>query len=64
MGGIHLVVHQEFLPALLLGVPRQQQGIWAPQLERRKKERRSDVSGNHGVQRTRIPSLRDYMRYA
>lgn len=63
MEGLHLVAHQEFLPAILLGIPSQQQGTWAPQLERRKKERRSGGSGNRGAQRTKILSSRDYMRY-
>lgn len=62
MEGPHLVAHQEFLPVFLLGVLRLPPGAWGPQVERRRKERRSDVSGNHGAQRTRIPSLRDFMR--
>jgi len=61
--GLHLVAHQELLPAILLGIPRQQEGTWAPQLERRRKERRSDGSGNLGAQRTKILSSRDCMRY-
>lgn len=63
MEGLHLVAHQEFLPAILLGVPSQQHGTWAPRLERRRKERRSDGSGSRGAQRTKILSLRDCMRY-
>lgn len=63
MEGLHLVAHREFLPAILLGTPSQQQETWAPQLERRRKGRRSDGSGNRGAQRTKILSLRDCMRY-
>lgn len=63
MEGLHLVAHQEFLPTILLGIPSQRQGTWAPRLERRRKERRSDGSGNRGAQRTKILSSRDCMRY-
>lgn len=64
MEGPHLVAHQEFLPAILLGIPSHQHGTLAPRPGRRRKERRSDGSGSRGAQRTKILSSRDCMRYA
>lgn len=63
MAGPHPAAHRPSLPMPLLGVRNRLHGTWAPQLVKRKKERRLGVNGNLGAQRIRIPSLKASMRW-
>lgn len=63
MEGPHPAVPQEFLPVPQQGAQDPVEEAWGLQLEKRRKARRLGVSGNLGVPRIKIPSLKAFMRW-